>query len=210
MTATGFEVMREALLRHDTVALLLLFTSATVADDQIFDDPIAVLAATERKKRAAGIAFFESKIRPLLVKHRYDCHSAEAGTLEGDLRLDDRRAIRAGGGRGAAVVPGRPNVSLLWRLSKRRLEAEAIHDAMLAVSGELDTSRQPGALVGRVIGEPISLIGLDKRLPKDLDGSRHRSTAETARSSVWNLRLARSSGRNVTRAPAGIRIRGHP
>ena len=109
MTATGFEVMREALLRHDTVALLLLFTSATVADDQIFDDPIAVLAATERKKRAAGIAFFESKIRPLLVKHRYDCHSAEAGTLEGDLRLDDRRAIRAGGGRGAAVVPGPGN-----------------------------------------------------------------------------------------------------
>ena len=44
MTATGFEVMREALLGHDTVALLLLFTSATVADDQIFDDPIAVLA----------------------------------------------------------------------------------------------------------------------------------------------------------------------
>jgi hypothetical protein len=31
-------------------------------------------------------------------------------------------------------------------------------------------------LVGRVIGDrPISLIGLDKRLPRDLDGSVHRS-----------------------------------
>ena len=59
---------------------------------------------------------------------------------------------------------------------KRRLEAEAIRDAMLAVSGELDLTRPDGSLVGRVIGDkPISLIGLDKRLPKDLDGSRHRS-----------------------------------
>jgi hypothetical protein len=47
---------------------------------------------------------------------------------------------------------------------------------MLAVSGELDVSRPNASLVGRVIGDrPISLIGLDKRLPKDLDGSLHRS-----------------------------------
>ena len=65
---------------------------------------------------------------------------------------------------------------LLWRMPKRRLEAEAIRDAMLAVSGELDLSRPEASLVGRVIGDrPISLIGLDKRLPKDLDGSVHRS-----------------------------------
>lgn len=69
-----------------------------------------------------------------------------------------------------------PENRLLWRVSKRRLEAEAIRDAMLAVSGELDRKRPDGSLVSRVIGDrPISLIGLDKRLPKDLDGSRHRS-----------------------------------
>ncbi|MGV3484127.1 MAG: DUF1553 domain-containing protein [Planctomycetaceae bacterium] len=69
-----------------------------------------------------------------------------------------------------------PENRLLWRVSKRRLEAECIRDAMLAASGDLDLKRPDGSLVGRVIGDrPISLIGLDKRLPQDLDGSRHRS-----------------------------------
>ncbi len=69
-----------------------------------------------------------------------------------------------------------PDNRLLWRASKRRLEAECIRDAMLAVSGELDLDRPVGSLVGKVIGDrPISLIGLDKRLPADLDGSVHRS-----------------------------------
>ncbi|TWT95489.1 PSD1 and planctomycete cytochrome C domain-containing protein [Neorhodopirellula pilleata] len=69
-----------------------------------------------------------------------------------------------------------PENRSLWRMPKRRLEAEYIRDAMLAVSGELDPTRPDGSLVGRVIGDkPISLIGLDKRLPADLDGSLQRS-----------------------------------
>jgi hypothetical protein len=47
---------------------------------------------------------------------------------------------------------------------------------MLAVSGEIDLARPSGSLVARVIGDrPVSLIGLDKRLPPDLDGAVHRS-----------------------------------
>ena len=47
---------------------------------------------------------------------------------------------------------------------------------MLVVSGELDAARPAGSLVAQEIGDrPISLIGLDTRLPADLDGSRHRS-----------------------------------
>lgn len=69
-----------------------------------------------------------------------------------------------------------PDNRLLWRAGKRRLPAEAIRDAMLAVSGELDPARPEASLIGRVIGDrPISLIGLDKRVPADLDGSVHRS-----------------------------------
>lgn len=69
-----------------------------------------------------------------------------------------------------------PENRLLWRASKRRFDAEAIRDAMLAVSGELDAARPPGSLVAKEIGDrPVSLIGLDSRLPADLDGSRHRS-----------------------------------
>lgn len=69
-----------------------------------------------------------------------------------------------------------PDNRFLWRVSKRRLQAECLRDAMLAASGELDLTRPAGSLVGRVIGDkPISLIGLDKRLPRDLDGATHRS-----------------------------------
>ena len=69
-----------------------------------------------------------------------------------------------------------PDNRLLWRVSKRRLDAEAIRDAMLAASGELDATRPVGSLVATLIGDkPISLIGLDPRLPADLDGSKHRS-----------------------------------
>ncbi len=69
-----------------------------------------------------------------------------------------------------------PDNRLLWRASKRRLEAEAIRDAMLSASGELDFTRPVGSLIASTIGDrPISLIGLDTRLPTDLDGSRQRS-----------------------------------
>ena len=36
------------------------------------------------------IEFFESKVRPLLVEHCYECHSANAKKLKGGLRLDGR------------------------------------------------------------------------------------------------------------------------
>lgn len=64
----------------------------------------------------------------------------------------------------------------LWRIPKRRVGAEAMRDAMLSVSGLLDPNRPAGSLVGRVIGDrPVSLVGLDRRLPRDLDGSMCRS-----------------------------------
>ena len=69
-----------------------------------------------------------------------------------------------------------PENRLVGRAVKRRLDAEAIRDAMLAVSGELDPERPTGSLVGCEIGDgPISLIGLNPKLPTDLDGSCHRS-----------------------------------
>ena len=56
--------------------------------------------------------FFERKIRPLLVEHCYECHSAEH-EQEGDLLLDSRAGVLGGGASGAAVVPGEPDNSVL-------------------------------------------------------------------------------------------------
>lgn len=62
---------------------------------------------------ADDAAFFESKIRPVLVEHCYECHSAESGKSKGGLMLDTRNSIRLGGDTGPAVVPGDPAKSLL-------------------------------------------------------------------------------------------------
>jgi len=62
------------------------------------------------------LEFFENRIRPVLVEHCYKCHSAEAakaGDLEGGLTLDTRAGLIAGGDSGPALVPGKPDESLL-------------------------------------------------------------------------------------------------
>ena len=57
--------------------------------------------------------FFERKIRPVLVKHCYECHSGEADLIQGGLRLDYPDSMLKGGDSGAAVMPGAPDESLL-------------------------------------------------------------------------------------------------
>lgn len=57
--------------------------------------------------------FFETKIRPVLIEHCYECHSVESGKAKGGLRVDDREALREGGDLGPAVAPGKPEESLL-------------------------------------------------------------------------------------------------
>ena len=59
------------------------------------------------------LAFFEKKIRPVLIKSCYECHSAEAEKLKAGFALDSRDALLKGGDSGAAVVPGKPEASLL-------------------------------------------------------------------------------------------------
>ncbi len=59
------------------------------------------------------LEFFEKNIRPVLVGKCYDCHSEEKGKNKGELTLDTRDGIRAGGTRGPAVVPGKPDDSIL-------------------------------------------------------------------------------------------------
>ncbi|WP_395731745.1 PSD1 and planctomycete cytochrome C domain-containing protein [Prosthecobacter sp.] len=68
-----------------------------------------------------------------------------------------------------------PDNRLLWRASKRRLDAEVIRDSMLSVAGELDASRRPGSLVSELDGQSVSLIGFNTKLPSDLDGSKRRA-----------------------------------
>jgi len=57
------------------------------------------------------IAFFEKRIRPVLVEHCYECHGPDA--RQGGLRLDSRQGWAIGGDSGPAIVPGQPDASRL-------------------------------------------------------------------------------------------------
>jgi hypothetical protein len=57
--------------------------------------------------------FFETKIRPVLVQHCYECHAADSKMLRGGLLVDSRQGLLEGGESGPAVVPGNLEESLL-------------------------------------------------------------------------------------------------
>jgi hypothetical protein len=72
--------------------------------------------AADEQPTPEAIAFFETKIRPVLVEHCYKCHSAaalEADNLQSELVLDTREGIRKGGESGPAIVPGDVKASTL-------------------------------------------------------------------------------------------------
>jgi hypothetical protein len=72
---------------------------------------LGLLAADDSD--AVGVEFYEKKIRPVLVKQCYSCHSAKAKEIGGKLRLDTRAAILKGGESGPVVVPKNLDASLL-------------------------------------------------------------------------------------------------
>ncbi len=74
--------------------------------------PTLVPAQTAPSQDAAALEFFEKKIRPLLADNCFNCHSTNTNS-RGGLRVDDRNGLIAGGDRGAAIVPGDPEKSLL-------------------------------------------------------------------------------------------------
>lgn len=62
---------------------------------------------------AEEMALFENKIRPVLVTHCYECHKTDAKEIGGKLLLDSSAGMLQGGESGPAIVPGKPEESLL-------------------------------------------------------------------------------------------------
>lgn len=57
---------------------------------------------------------FTSQIEPLLKKRCYECHSHE-GAIKGGLALDSKSGWQQGGDSGPALIPGKPEASLLMK-----------------------------------------------------------------------------------------------
>lgn len=139
-------------LRFATLLLIWLSVGQALADD--------------------GIAFFENRIRPVLVKSCYKCHSAAAARVHGKLRVDSRPGLRSGGESGAAVVPGRPDKSLLL---------EAIQYQSL----EMPPKQK---LPDHVIADFVTWVKMGAPDPRD-----HPPTAKTAAQESWRSILKERS-----------------
>src|SRR5262245_10539382 len=67
-----------------------------------------------------GSEFFEMRIRPILAKRCFTCHtSAHLGGLE----MSGRNALLKGGGRGPAIAADHPENSLLLQAVSYKLDA---------------------------------------------------------------------------------------
>ena len=82
-------------------------------------------------------SFFESRIRPVLVKQCYECHSQNSKKLGGKLLLDAPSEMIAGGESGPTLIPGKPDDSLIIQAlrydglempPKKRLPEPVVHD----------------------------------------------------------------------------------
>ncbi len=104
-------------------------------------------------------AFFESRIRPVLVERCYQCHSSRAKSPKGGLKVDSRDALVKGGETGPALVPGKPDDSLIMKALSHDGEVsemppdEKLPDQVLAdfrrwiAAGAHDPRREsPGAI----------------------------------------------------------------
>jgi hypothetical protein len=60
-------------------------------------------------------ALFDKTVRPLLERKCYECHSAKADEVKGNLRLDSLEGILKGGDNGPAVITGDIENSFLLR-----------------------------------------------------------------------------------------------
>lgn len=119
----------------------------------------ALIALPGRANADEQEAFFEAKIRPVLVEHCYECHSAKTKVPKGDLRVDSRQALLRGGDSGPALVPGKPEESLLVKAMSYTDSAvemppkEKLADAVLA---DFRTWIAKGAVDPRNEGSPVT------------------------------------------------------
>lgn len=116
---------------------------------------VPIVTLTSFGDDAEGIAFFEQKVRPVLIEHCYSCHSDQAKKLKGNLHLDSQAGWERGGDSGAAVIiPGDPDASLLLR-------------TVLHLEEDLEMPPKEPALPAAVIADLRTWIAMGAPDPRD-------------------------------------------
>jgi hypothetical protein len=120
---------------------------------------LTVAACGESPADRKSLEFFESRIRPVLIEHCYECHSAASETPEAGLRLDTRLGLLTGGDSGPALSPGDAAGSLLLSALRykglemppdRKLPDEVVRDFETWIrGGAVDPREGDASPVGR-------------------------------------------------------------
>lgn len=83
-------------------------------------------------------SYFHEQVEKVLRSRCFECHSHATGNIEGNLALDWRSGWELGGDRGPALVPGKPEQSLLIRAirhqdSELRMPAEKLSEQEISI-----------------------------------------------------------------------------
>ena len=119
-----------------------------------------LLAAPVLGAQQGAVHFFEEQIRPVIAAQCVSCHSDQVKS--GGLSLTSREGILEGGNRGAAVVPGSPQESILLTA------VEQSGDLKMPPTGPLKPAQvaafrawiQAGAVWGQDAGSPVPAASL--------------------------------------------------
>lgn len=147
-------------------------SSLRVASSLTLTVSIVLSSTLAKADDAASVEWFEKKIRPVLVKHCYECHSAASKNLGGKLRLDFRDGLLKGGESGPSVIVGKFDSSpLILALKYDGLE--------MPPSGKLSDS---------VIADFEQWIRLGLTDPRTLPKSDEPATVDVvAQETLWSL-----------------------
>ena len=143
-----------------------------LAAEETEDATVAANLALDRLPQGQ-LEFFEAKIRPVLAKHCFQCHSTESDDVEGGLYLDSREGVARGGDSGPLIDGGDVENSLL-------LKAMRYQELKMPPEGKLPD---------RVIADFERWVRMGTPGPrsKDLPPSHNRIDLDMARK-FWSFR----------------------
>lgn len=161
---------------------------------------------------AEDLEFFERRVRPLLARHCYECHSQESDEVQGDLLLDSRPTTLRGGVTGPAVVPGDVENSLLIKAVRHRDDLQMPPDYQLGKQEieDLETWVRRGAADPRRTATKIQRKRIDVAKAREFWSFRpitdpavpSLQDAEWAKSEVDRFILAELERRELRPLPA--------
>ena len=96
-------------LRCKTLRCATMFSLSLIAGQSSYSQQQLPPAQASTEQ----VDFFEKKIRPVLIEHCYECHSAQSAPIQAGLILDSAQGLLRGGDSGPAIEPNKSASSLI-------------------------------------------------------------------------------------------------